>query len=254
MVLLINFQKRNESKSNSIEMKFRNRWVFCISCLIFIYCQNHSERNPKKKDLILFAALYTYQKTQSTDCKDQYKYLNSLYATYASATFSSYSTQCDAIILGDSTMDLARATSFYDATKTLNYAISGNTACDYFYQIENIRCNPKNVLIATGDGNGVLRKVSSANSIETMRKVIAKIKGKWNANIVVIGIHPILLPSENSLKNPVNQGVSQLGVCYINPLPIFGVGENDPPDSSLMIDSIHYNPTIYPKYKTQITS
>jgi hypothetical protein len=35
---------------------------------------------------------------------------------------------------------------------------------------------------------------------------------------------------------------------------IFGVGENDPPDSSVMLDQIHYNASFYPKYKTQITS
>jgi hypothetical protein len=118
--------------------------------------------------------------------------------------------------------------------------------------MEAIKCYPRNVLVATGDGNGLLRKIPSQVSIDTIKKVTTRIMEKWNSKIVIIGIHPILLTNENIAKNPVNAGVSKLVSCYINPLPIFGVGENDPPDSTLMIDQIHYNSTIYPKYKTQI--
>lgn len=232
--------------------KFKKAFIFFI--LLSLGCQNSKQTHPTKSEILLLAAISSYQQSQANDCKTQYKSLNSLLNSYIATTFSTYSTSCDGVIIGDSTMDLARTTSFYDNTKTLNYAISGNTACDYLYQMDIIKCNPQKVLIATGDGNGVLRKVSSNTSIETMRKVIAKVKQKWNPTIVVIGIHPILLTNENISKNPVNAGVSQLGACYINPLPIFGVGENDPPDSSLMLDQIHYNSTIYPKYKTQITT
>ncbi len=230
--------------------------VVFFFCLFVIGCQNTKTNHPTNNELLLLAVAYNYQQSQNSgDCKTQYKNLNSLYQTYFNTEFTNYPTTCENVIIGDSTMDLARSTTtLYDKSKTYNYAISGNTACDYLYQMEAIKCNPKNVLIATGDGNGVLRKVSSATSIDTMKKVTARIKEKWNANIVIIGIHPILLTNENIAKNAVNIGVSQLGYCYINPLPIFGVGENDPPDSSLMLDQIHYNTTIYPKYKAQITS
>lgn len=225
-------------------------------CLFFIGCQNSKTHHPTKNELLLLAVAYNYQQSQnSSDCKTQYKNLNSLYQAYFNTEFVNYPTSCENIIIGDSTMDLARTvTTFYDKTKTYNYAVSGNTACDYLYQMEAIKCNPKNVLIATGDGNGLLKKVASGTSIDTMKKVTARIKEKWNANIAIIGIHPVLLTNENIAKNAVNAGVSQLGYCYINPLPIFGVGENDPPDSSVMLDQIHYNVSVYPKYKAQITS
>ena len=234
----------------------------CLRCasVVFLYslfildCKNTKPQHPTKNELLLLAVAYNHQQSQkANDCKTQYKSMNSLYPKYATTEFANYSTTCETIIIGDSTMDLARSVpTFYDTTKTLNYAVSGNTACDYLYQMEAIKCYPKNVLIATGDGNGVLKKVSSATSIDTMKKVILRIKEKWNANSIVIGIHPILLPNENIAKNPVNAGVSQLISCFINPLPIFGVTETDPPDTSLMLDQIHYNATIYPKYRTQI--
>lgn len=241
---------------NSIYYKLArlNLLILFIPILIFSHCHTKTQTNKSRKDLLLLAALYNYQQSQNNnDCKNQYKTMNSLYTNYANTEFANYSKSCENVIIGDSTMDMARAVSnFYDKTITLNYAISGNTACDYIYQLEAINCYPKNVLIATADGNGVLRKISSQVSIDTMRKVIARVKEKWNSKIVIIGIHPILLTNENIAKNQVNTGVSQLVSCYINPLPIFGVGENDPPDSTLMLDQIHYNSTIYPKYKTQI--
>jgi hypothetical protein len=239
-------------------IRFVNLYL-CSSVVIFYFfsiigCQNTKADHPTKNDLLLLAALYNYQQSQTNgDCKSQYKSMNSLYSTYAATEFVNYPVNCENIIIGDSTMDLARSTSnFYDKTKTLNYSISGNTACDYLYQMEAIKCYPKNVLIATGDGNGVLRKISNQVSIDTMKKVVTRVKEKWNANTIIIGIHPVLLTNENIAKNPVNAGVSQLVPCYINPLPIFGVTENEPPDSTLMLDQIHYAQSIYPKYKTQI--
>ena len=241
---------------NSIYFKLARFRIFIFIILILITsnCHTKNQTNISKNELLLLAAIYNYQQSQNNgDCKNQYKTMNSLYTNYAITEFVNYSTSCENIIIGDSTMDMARAISnFYDKTKTFNYAISGNTACDYLYQMEAIKCYPKNVLVATGDGNGVLRKIPSQVSIDTIKKVTTRIMEKWNSKIVIIGIHPILLTNENIAKNPVNAGVSQLVSCYINPLPIFGVGETDLLDNTLMLDQIHYNSTIYPKYKTQI--
>lgn len=239
----------------SLFKQFRHLNLLRIEILLILFvafnCENKKESHPTRNELLLLAVV-SQQNKDPNDCKTYYKSLSSLYKNYYDMEFVNYSTSCETVIIGDSTMDLARATSFYDTSKTHNYAVSGNTACDYLYQMEAIRCNPQNVIIATGDGNGVLKQVSSQTSIDTMKKVTLRAKEKWNTNIIIIGIHPILLSNENLTKNPVNTGVRQLTSCYIDPLPIFGVGETDPPDGAVMLDSIHYNSTIYPLYKTQI--
>ena len=239
----------------SLLKQFRHLNLLRIQILLILFvvfnCENKKEFHPTTSELLLLAVV-SQQNKDPNDCKTHYKSLNSLYQDYYNVEFKNYPTTCQNIIIGDSTMDLARTSSFYNTSLTYNYAVSGNTACDYLYQMEAIRCNPQNVIIATGDGNGVLKQLPSQTSIDTMKKVTLRVKEKWNANIVIIGIHPVLLSNENLAKNPVNAGVSQLTSCYIDPLPIFGVGENDPPNSAVMLDSIHYNSTIYPLYKTQI--
>ncbi|MDX1959748.1 MAG: hypothetical protein SFU98_14325 [Leptospiraceae bacterium] len=228
--------------------------IAIVLCITLLGCENQSkEKFPIKKELLAIAYLSVKEK-EKEDCKNEYKSLNtSLYSNYLSTQFSKYSNSCENVIIGDSTMDLAKLNlEFYDRSKTLNYAVAGNTACDYLYQFEGIGCSPKNVLIATPDGNGVLRKVVSSTSITMIKKLTDRIKQKWNSKIVIIGIHPVLLSNENLLKNPVNKGVKDLGYCYIDPNPIFGVSESEMPSQSLMVDQIHYSETIYPKYRQKI--
>ena len=227
--------------------------ILVLIILGLTFCQQQKEKHPTKKDYFI-ALIILNTKNPNNSCVSNYGQLNPLLSSYQTNEFINYSSTCDTVIIGDSTMDLSRQTSFYDKLKTSNYAISGNTACDYINQMEYLKCNPKNVIIASADGNGILRGVSTQTSIDTINQVVNRAKEKWNPNIiVVIGVHPILLVSANKSKNEVNKGVSQIkGICYINPLPIFGVGENDPPDTSYMIDQIHYKEPIYSKYKIQI--
>lgn len=217
--------------------------IILLLLLLVMGCDNSGTRYSHKNEALKLLIL---------DCLQEYKTLNPLYPFYTDSIFKNYSASCDNVIIGDSTMDYSRVMSFYDPVRTYNYAIAGNTACDYLYQLEAIKCYPKNVLIATPDGNGVIKNISCQTSVDTIRKVITIVKDKWNPNIVIIGINPVLLTNVNTNKNPVNQEVSKLGACYINPLPIFGVTENQLPDSSLMIDQIHYQEIIYTKFKAKI--
>lgn len=231
--------------------------IFLILLIIcnFLLCENKKEKHPTKHDYLIAWIIYTNQKPID-NCINDYKQLNPLWNTYYTNTFINYSTSCENIIIGDSTMDLSRKTTFYDSNKTHNYSVSGNTACDYLQNVEYIKCdNPKNILIATSDGNGVLRDIPSQVSINTIKKLVTKVKTKWTSvqKVIVIGIHPIQVNSANKNKNSVNLGVSQIeGICYINPLPIWGVGENDLPRDDWMLDSIHYKEPVYSLYKTQI--
>lgn len=228
--------------------------ILIILLILFsISCIQEKEKHPTKKDY--FILWYVLNSPKPVDnCINDYSQLNPLFNTYLQNDFVNYSTSCQNIIIGDSTMDLSRQTTFYDKTKTNNYAVSGNTACDFLYQMEYINCIPKNVLIATADGNGVLRSVSSQASINTLKKVIDRSKVKWNpSKIIVIGIHPVLVTAANKNKNPVNSEIAKLtDICYINPLPIWGATENDPPRTDWMLDSIHYKQPVYDLYKTQI--
>lgn len=220
---------------------------------LFISCNEPKEKHPTKKDYTL--AILAIVNNFSDSCLSDYGTLNPLFTIYYNDIFSSYPISCETVIIGDSTMDLSRQTTFYDSVKTYNYSVSGNTACDYLQQMEYVKCqNPKNILIATADGNGVLRGVSSSASISTIEKVINRSRVKWNPEkIIVIGIHPVLVTSANTNKNSVNNGVSQIpNICYINPLPIWGATETDNPRVDWMIDSIHYQSNVYDLYKTQI--
>lgn len=226
-------------------------FVFSFSCIQ----QPEKEKHPTKKDYLIL--LYVLNSPKPVDnCINDYSQLNPLFNTYLQNDFVNYSTSCQNIIIGDSTMDLSRQTTFYDKTKTNNYSVSGNTACDYLYQMEYINCTPKNVLIATADGNGVLRNVSTQASINTLKKVIDRSKVKWNpSKIIVIGIHPILVTAANRNKNAVNNEIAKMtDICYINPLPIWGASETDSPRTDYMLDSIHYKQPVYDLYKAQILS
>lgn len=234
----------------------KNILLILILVSSLVSCINEpKEKHPTKKDyLILWSVLNSPKPVDN--CISDYSQLNPLFNTYLQNDFINYSTSCQNIIIGDSTMDLSRQTTFYDKSKTNNYSVSGNTACDYLYQMEYINCTPQNVLIATADGNGILRNVSSQASINTLKKVIDRSKVKWNPNkIIVIGVHPVLVTVANRNKNYVNNEIAKLtDICYINPLPIWGVGENDLPRTDYMLDSIHYKQPIYDLYKAQILS
>jgi len=225
--------------------------IITILILAFMPFCTPNDKSPTKQDWLIALTAVSYNFTD--DCVKDYQNLSSIFPTYQTSVLSSLPTHCETAIIGDSTMDIGRQVSgFYDPSKTNNYGIGGNTACDMLYQMDFINCNPANVLIATADGNGILRNVAPSTSIKTIGKIISKAKEKWSPKIILIGVHPIQVTSANKIKNEVNEGVKSLADCYIDPLPIFGVGANDLPPSNFMADSIHYKEPIYTRYHNQI--
>jgi len=224
--------------------------IFLILLLILASCQK-SEPHPTKQDwIIALTALYY---NVDDICIREYGSISPLGVHYATNLFSGYPTTCENIIIGNSTMDIGRqVANFYDPNKTNNYGIGGNTACDMLLQMQFIRCNPKNVIIASADGNGVLRGVPPEVSKNTIQKIINKSKERWDAKVILVGIHPIKLVEGNQKKNQVNTLVRNISDCYIDMVALFGVGENDLAPDSLMTDQIHYKEPIYTNLKNKI--
>lgn len=211
---------------------------------------------PKEKspsdEAILISLLGIYYNVPD-ECVYEYGTVSPLGAFYKVNLFDSYPKTCKNAIIGNSTQDIGRQIAdYYDPSITNNYGIGGNTACDMLIQMEMIECHPENVIIATADGNGVLRNVPSQISIKTVNKIIVRAKQKWNANVVLVGIHPVQNESANKRKNAVNEGVRSLPDCFIDMVGLFGVGINDPPPASYMADPIHYKEPIYTNLKNKI--
>ncbi len=158
----------------------------------------------------------------------------------------------ETIIGIDSTIDMARHyEDFLNSNETFSVAVAGNTACDAIAQLGAIKTsNPKNFVISTADGNGLLRGVDPDYSVLTVERLISKIRDRWpEIRIAVVGIHPTQIPGINTNKDYTNSQIetymqSLENTCYYDPLPLFGVGPGEPPPTSLMIDTLHYNKTI----------
>jgi len=223
--------------------------IFLIILLI-IGCTKQ-ESKPTKQDWTV-ALLASYYNVDDI-CIREYGSISPLIQHYATNLFAYYPTTCETAIIGNSTMDIGRQVSgFYDPTKTNNYGIGGNTACDMLLQMDVIQCKPKNVFIASADGNGILRGVSSDVSIKTVGKIIFKAKAKWNAKVILAGVHPVQVIEANKKKNAVNEGVKNIPDCFIDMVSLFGVGINDAPPKEFMADSIHYKEPIYTRLHNQI--
>jgi hypothetical protein len=211
--------------------------------LILLSC-NTDKTSPSDQDIMIALALI--HASQDNSCVAQYGSISPLGNFYNQNLFSGFPETCENVIIGNSTMDIGRQVSgFYDANKTNNYGIGGNTACDMLLQMEYIRCNPKNVIIASADGNGVLRGVSAETSKNTINQIINKARERWDANIILVGIHPVKIREANIRKNRVNELVRPLPDCFVNMVELFGVGENDLPPDNLMVDNIHYAESVY---------
>jgi hypothetical protein len=210
-----------------------------------------SESSPTEKDWTL--ALSAIYFNVDDICIRQYGTVSPLAPYYAANLFSGYPETCENAIIGNSTMDIGRQVpNFYDPKKTNNYGIGGNTACDMLIQMQYIRCHPKNVIIASADGNGVLRSIPPEISKETIEKIIARAKERWKARVVLVGIHPIKLQEANQRKNIVNNLIKNSADCYIDMVKLFGFGINDLAPDNLMADQIHYKEPVYSNLKNQI--
>lgn len=229
--------------------------LFAIIWLAFFLssCSHNSDRKKKNQDVLIAFVFYQVGR----GCYIDYPSPNPLLITYKDELLSNPTT-CENVIIGDSTMDIGRQKDFfYDRSKTQNYGIGGSTACDFHTAYEYVRCkNPKSVLIATSDGNGVLKGISPEVSQKTIASLVDKVRSGLNpSTIAVLGIHPVEVTAANSVKDKTNTLVSQIpNICYIDPLPIFGVGENAPPPEGTMDDSIHYGEIIYRRYKNILSA
>lgn len=227
-----------------------NRILVLGLVMLALFC-SPTKKHPTQQDYVT-ALLASYYNVDDI-CIREYGSISPLIQHYAQNLFAYYPTECENIIIGNSTMDIGRQVSgFYDPSKTNNYGIGGNTACDMLLQMDVIQCKPKNVLIASADGNGILRGVSSDISIKTVGKIITKAKVKWNANVILAGVHPIQVTEANKKKNAVNEGVKNLPDCFIDMVSLFGVGIDDAPPKEFMADSIHYKEPIYTRLHNQI--
>jgi hypothetical protein len=226
--------------------------LLILLLFIFSNCEK-KEPSPTNEDWTLAAAAYYFNVDDM--CVREYGYVSPLAPNYAVNVFSGYPATCDNAIIGNSTMDIGRSVNgFYDPAKTNNYGIGGNTACDMLLQMQFIKCNPKNVIIASADGNGILRGVPPEVSKRTIEKIIAKSKERWNAKVTLVLTHPIKLPEANQRKNIVNDLVRNSADCTMDMVKLFGVGINDPPPNNLMKDQIHYDTPVYTLLKNALLS
>ena len=114
-----------------------------VILLTFSNCQK-PEPHPTKQDwIIALTALYY---NVDDICIREYGSISPLGVHYAANLFSGYPTTCENVIIGNSTMDIGRqVANFYDPSKTNNYGIGGNTACDMLLQMQFIKKKKKNV-------------------------------------------------------------------------------------------------------------
>jgi len=225
---------------------------FIILILFSLHCTKEEAKLTKEDWTVMLTAIYF---NVDDICIREYGTVSPLIQNYATNLFAYYPATCENVIIGNSTMDIGRQVSgFYDPAKTNNYGIGGNTACDMLVQMNYILCTPKNVIIASADGNGVLRGVSAEISAATIQKIINKAKEKWDARTILVGVHPVQVTSANQNKNKVNALVRDKADCFIDMVKLFGVGETDAPPSSLMLDAIHYKEPVYTNLKDQIQS
>lgn len=209
------------------------------------------EKSPTDEDILI--SLLTIYYNVPDECVYEYGTISPLGAFYKANLFDSYPKTCKNAIIGNSIQDIGRQINgYYDPKITNNYGIGGNTACDMLIQMELIECKPENVVIATADGNGVLRGVPSQTSVKTVNKIIKRAKQKWNANVILVGIHPVQNESANIRKNAVNEGVKNIPDCFIDMVSLFNVGINDPPPTNYMADPIHFKEPVYTMLHNQI--
>ncbi len=147
---------------------------------------------------------------------------------------------------------------FYNSDRVQNYAIQGNTACDFLQQLDYISGEPTAFVIGTMDGNGIIRGVSPEVSEKTLIKIALKIKSKFPlTKIVFVGTHQIKLIQANKIKTEVNRRMKLYSeannICYVETYDIFGVGSNDVPPNEYMNDQIHpANNPFYPELNKKI--
>jgi hypothetical protein len=220
---------------------------------------------PKKENMQrrLFLAASVIAVNFGDECLSSYSYLSPLYNPYLNV-IPSYNGG-KSVIIGDSTMELSKAENVWEST-TDNRAISGNTACDFLFQIRGVGNGYETLIIASMDGNGIIRGVSSANSIATLTKVasygieILKVK-----NVILIGNHPVKNPDINFKKNIINDAMNSMatskGYCFIDTVSLWGSSPTSTATDSMMkveidgsIDNIHYNQKYYPVLKKKILS
>jgi len=227
--------------------------LILITVSIFLNCQ---QKKPKESKLdYLVATFFIYGFTD--ECVNSYGYLNSLYNTYT-AVFPSYN-GAKVLWIADSTIHFAKLETDFTTELSDNRAIYGNTACDFLNQIRAASPGYETLIVASADGNGVLRGISAETSLKTLKKVFSYGKDVIKVkNIIVVSIHPIPDQDINTRKNAINYAVKkeaeEQGYCYIDMPALFGKSDTQFPDSSQMRpgDKIHYDSSIYPLLKSKI--
>lgn len=213
------------------------QFLFFVLHLLFFNAFPNCRTTPRKLIHIPNAPL------DSEVCRKNYGERNFLYPTTQYAgLFMMDRNPYNTIILGDSTMDIAKRYSEFYSVNTGFFAVSGNTLCDMLEQIPSIFTpKPEYVLISTGGGNDAIRKIPEKLIIETGKQLILKLRNKYpKAKILLIGIHPTKLTYVNMVRNTINEALAAEVDCYINPDEYFEVSGSGEPAPNELIDSIHY--------------
>ena len=200
---------------------------------------------------------------ERSECRAYSGSANPLYPTSAYFTkFFTDQTDYEVVIRGDSTMDISSQYDWFLSPASQSVAVSGNTLCDMIEQVPAIKTvNPSAVIISTAGGNDLMHGIDLDLVIQSGKLLIDQTRSKFPfSKIVMVGIHPTFVTFGNENKAYTNSAIRDYllntypDTCWIDPLPIFGKAEGEPPDASQMLDSIHYNETISGLVKDSILS
>jgi hypothetical protein len=214
--------------------------LLLIQCTLF---DSESKKKDERKKALNALYVIAYN-INTNDCRTHYGSQNILFSNNEYYSKVSKTGNYKTIIVGDSTMDISTRYEGFLGSESFSYAISGNTSCDYIEQLNIIKTIPETVLIATNDGNGLLRAISVDVINKTNKDLVNQIRAKWhNVKVHAIGIHPTRADYANRNKDRVNEYMKSLVDCYIDPAPLFTIDSDGRAsiDNMLPNDAIHYN-------------
>ena len=236
-----------------------------ILCLVFLTlfssCSHggNTQNTEKRNKTLLAFLVYTQYNYKPATCRNYSGEANALFFdSQYSGKFTSDLTQYKTIVIGDSTMDISTRQNGYLSSTSESVAVSGNTLCDMTeqYTLSIKTLSPDYIMVASGGGNDLLRKIPNSNIVTTGQQLVdSLIKSYPNLKkLVWVGVHPTRVDYAQSNRGIVNSQmrdyVNSKGGCYVNPDTSFTIDAQGYPATSEMIDSIHYNSTPAFKIRT----
>ncbi len=165
-----------------------------------------------------------------------------------------------ALVIGDSTAAIGLFVSGHYSQSTEVLGLPGATCCDMAEQLPAAQAAaPEKVMVSTACGNDILSGLSGDLVVANGRYLFDQVAARYGgAQLVGVAIHPTLFDTLNVRKEETNAElrahVEGLGGCWIPMLSIFGVSAGERAPASLMLDTIHYNETVYAELRTAAES